>query len=206
MTAQNRKKDIPVGERRYRVTTDRKDAEHPVRGEVSRSRNLGYGEAVRKAGLGEHDADRVAGMGRYSRVRVRERTEDGTDRAVVIRTRNKKPDKPLQDRRYKAKVYAVSQVSSGDYLAVKQSMYTTKEHDYDYMKKYLGGDEAKLKKMETMKKGSSVRKKTTVKKGSQKTTTRAKVIRTANTKCKGKCGSCTSCRNLKSPEYTWKRV
>ncbi len=111
---------------------------------------------------------------------------------MTTQSKNRKQDKPLQDRRYKAKVYAVSQVSSGDYLAVKQSLYTTKEHDYDRMKKYLGGDEAKLKKMETMKKGSSVRKKTTVKKGSQKTTTRAKVIRTANTKCNGKCGSCTS--------------
>ena len=125
---------------------------------------------------------------------------------MTAQSMNRKQDRPLQDRRYRAQVIRSTGVNTGDYISVKTSMYTTKENDSEHMKKYLGEDEKKIQKLETMKKGSSVKKKTTVKKGSQKTITRAKIVRTANAKCKGNCGSCSSCRNLKSPEYHWKRI
>ena len=125
---------------------------------------------------------------------------------MTAQSMNRKQDRPLEERRYRAQVIRSTGVNTGDYISVKTSMYTTKENDSEHMKKYLGEDGKKIQKLETMKKGSAVRKKTTVKKGSQKTVTMAKIVRTANAKCKGNCGSCSSCKNLKSPEYHWKRI
>ena len=125
---------------------------------------------------------------------------------MTAQSMNRKQDRPLEERRYRAQVIRSTGVNTGDYISVKTSMYTTKENDSEHMKKYLGEDGKKIQKLETMKKCSAVRKKTTVKKGSQKTVTMAKIVRTANAKCKGNCGTCSSCKNLKSPEYHWKRI
>ena len=109
-----------------------------------------------------------------------------------------KQDIPLNERRFQAHVKGNTGVRTDGYRAKKKTAYVTKANDYQTMKKYLRGSTEKEAKLSTVRKGGCVRMKTTEKKGSSKSVSKVKIVRTQNLK---PCEGCGKCQNV-----IWKRV
>ena len=109
-----------------------------------------------------------------------------------------KQDIPLNERRFQAHVKGNTGVRTDGYKAKKKTAYVTKANDYQTMKKYLRGNTEKEAKLGTVKKGSCVKLKTTEKKGSSKSVSKVKIVRTLNLK---PCENCNKCQKV-----IWKRV
>lgn len=112
--------------------------------------------------------------------------------------KNRKQDIPLNDRRYQAHVKGNTGVKTDGFRTRKKTAYVTKANDYEHMKKYLRGNTEKETRLSTMKKGSCVKLKTTERKGSSKSVSKVKIVRTQNLK---PCENCNKCQKV-----IWKKV